>query len=70
MTGKTCGGLENNTHVDYLRVLHTSRVFESATHTHGLNDTQIHNYSLECGGCYTHESYNIKIIIHTSSLGL
>ena len=64
MTGNTCKGLEDNTHA---RVLHMSRVLESTTPMHGLIDMQVHNYSLKCGGCYTHESGTICITLHFSS---
>ena len=56
MTENTCGGLENNMHVDYYRVSYTSRVLQNTTRVHGLIDMQVYNYSLKCGGCYTHES--------------
>ena len=49
--------LENNTHVDYFRVLHVSGVLQSTTiHMHRFTDARVHNYLLKCSGCYTCES--------------
>ena len=46
--------------VEYSRV--------ATTRMHGLIDTLVHNYSLECGGCYTRESgrVNYKLPVYKS----